>query len=88
MHKSRSLLFIDGELDLELVKIDSGFVVVIFNAATHYISISKNGTFRENVVGTDHTSFDSIYYENGTIRAKCKTPVTLDVIIYTSRGSF
>lgn len=86
MTKPKDLLFEDTT-PLALVQIDYGFVIIIFNAATHYITISKSGVMNDNIVGSDHVSFDSIYYENGIIYGKGKGSIQLGTIIYTPNGS-
>ena len=86
MTKPKDLLFEDTT-PLALVQIDYGFAIIIFNAATHYITISKSGVMNDNIVGSDHVSFDSIYYENGIIYGKGKGSIQLGTIIYTPNGS-
>lgn len=70
----------------KLVEINYGLVVVVFNASTHYITISSNGSFVENVIGTKHASIDSLFYEDGALWISSVYDVQIGMVVYTPNG--
>lgn len=69
-----------------MVQIDAGFVVIVLNSATVYVSVSKNGTIRTIIEGTLHPSIKGFEYKEGYITMKIEYNITLGTYIYTPNG--
>ena len=70
-----------------LVEIAQGFAILIFNAATVYITISINGTFRQHTVGVLNSNIESIGYADGFIYIELLSSISLGTVLYTPNGT-